>query len=72
MAPGAAPVAVRRRARFLDYGVVGAQHRGTSEQAAQRTAARAVLRRLKESQRAPRDTVWGWDAPAEPDETEPA
>jgi hypothetical protein len=49
-----------------------AQHRGTPEQGAQRTATRAILRRLTEAHRAPRNTVWDWDAPAGPDETEPA
>jgi hypothetical protein len=50
---------------FLAYAIAVAEHRGTPEQVAQRTAARAILRRLKEAQRAPRDTVGDWDPPTE-------
>jgi len=57
---------------FLAYAIVVAQNRGTPEHVVLRTAAQAILRRLKEAQRAPRDTVWDWDVPAGPDEPEPA
>jgi hypothetical protein len=57
---------------FLAYAVVVAERRGTPEQVAQRTAARAILRRLKEAQRASRASVWDWDAPTERDDEEPA
>jgi hypothetical protein len=56
---------------FLEYAIVVAQNRGTPEQVAQRTAARALLRRLKEAQRAPRDTVWDW-GPSTDDDDSPA
>ena len=37
------------------------------------TAAEAGgARRLEETQCAPRDAVWEWDAPSDPDESEPA
>jgi hypothetical protein len=57
---------------FLDYAIVVAEHRGTPEQVAQRTTARAILRRLKEAQRADRGSVWDWGATSEPDDTAPA
>jgi hypothetical protein len=48
---------------FLEYAIVVAQNRGTPEQVAQVAAARAILRRLKEAQRAPRDAGWDWEPP---------
>jgi hypothetical protein len=50
---------------FLAYAIVVAERRGTPEPVAQRTAARVILRRLKEAQRAPRDTVWDWEPPTD-------
>jgi hypothetical protein len=57
---------------FLDYAIVVAQNRGTPEQVAQGTAARAILRRLKEAQRAPRDAVWDWESSGAGDNGDPA
>jgi hypothetical protein len=57
---------------FLDYAIVVAKNRDTPDQVMQRTAARVILRRLMEVQRADRSSVWESDVPADPNGKEPA